>query len=201
MPDTGAPLPGSETSSSSKSPGAEAPQPKPPVKVPAEKAAAPSTDRMRRQVIWTAIGGYLGVNLLMFLRFFFPRALYEPNTVFSIGYPADFSLGIDQRYLMTNRVWIIREPDRIFVIFARCTHLGCTPEWKSSENKFKCPCHGSGYDSEGVNFEGPAPRPMDRAHIDMDPTGKLIVDTSRLYMDDPRAGVNQFNDPGAYLPV
>ncbi len=160
---------------------------KPAAKSKGDSAEPP--DKMRRRVIWGMIYGYLGINLLMFLRFFFPRALYEPNTVFNIG------------YLMTNRVWIIREPDRIFVIFARCTHLGCTPEWKASENKFKCPCHGSGYDSEGVNFEGPAPRPMDRAHVDKDATGKLIVDTSKLYMDDPRAGVNQFNDPGAYLPV
>jgi cytochrome b6-f complex iron-sulfur subunit len=186
-------------------PKAAAPKATPPAAAkPAAKSKGDSAgppDKMRRRVIWGMIYGYLGINLLMFLRFFFPRALYEPNTVFNIGYPADFSLGIDQRYLMTNRVWIIREPDRIFVIFARCTHLGCTPEWKSSENKFKCPCHGSGYDSEGVNFEGPAPRPMDRAHVDKDATGKLIVDTSRLYMDDPRAGVNQFNDPGAYLPV
>ena len=176
----------------------------PPAAKPAAKsnaANADAPDPMRRRVIWGLIYGYLGINLLMFLRFFFPRALYEPNTIFNIGYPADFSLGIDQRYLMTNRVWIIREPDRIFVIFARCTHLGCTPEWKASENKFKCPCHGSGFDSEGVNFEGPAPRPMDRAHIDLDPAGKIMVDTSRLYMDDPRAGVNQFNDPSAFLPV
>jgi cytochrome b6-f complex iron-sulfur subunit len=178
------------------------PAAKAPAKAAAEKVATPpSPDRMRRQLIWAALGGYLGVNLLMFLRFFFPRALYEPNTVFSIGYPTDFNLGIDQRYLMTNRIWVIREPDRIFVIFARCTHLGCTPEWKPSENKFKCPCHGSGYDSEGVNFEGPAPRPMDRAHIEKDATGKLIVDTSRLYVDDPNAGVNHFNDPGAFLSV
>jgi cytochrome b6-f complex iron-sulfur subunit len=163
--------------------------------------SAEPPDKMRRRVIWGMIYGYLGINFLMFLRFFFPRALYEPNTVFNIGYPSDFGIGIDQRFLMTNRVWVVREPDRIFVIYARCTHLGCTPEWKSSENKFKCPCHGSGYDSEGVNFEGPAPRPMDRAHVANDPTGKLIVDTSKLYVDDPRAGVNQFNDPGAYLAV
>lgn len=192
-------------------PAPQAPKPGAPPTTPPPAAAKPGAkskgesanppDPMRRRVIWGMLYGYLGINLLMFLRFFFPRALYEPNTIFNIGYPADFSLGIDQRYLMTNRVWIIREPDRIFVIFARCTHLGCTPEWKASENKFKCPCHGSGYDSEGVNFEGPAPRPMDRAHVDIDPTGKLIVDTSRLYMDDPRAGVNQFNDGGAFLPV
>jgi hypothetical protein len=28
-------------------------------------------------------------------------------------------------------------------------------DWKASENKFKCTCHGSGYDSEGIKFEGP----------------------------------------------
>src|SRR5579862_8874434 len=181
---------------------------KPVVAAPAAKSSAkpasgdgPAPDKLRRRLISVAIFGYLGVNFLMFLRFFFPRALCEPNTVFSIGYPADFGLGIDQRFLMTNRIWVVREPDRIFVIFARCTHLGCTPEWKPSENKFKCPCHGSGYDSEGVNFEGPAPRPMDRAHIEADATGKLIVDTSRLYVDHPQAGVNHFNAPGAFLSV
>ena len=157
--------------------------------------------KSRRRLIWACIWGYLGVNFLMFLRFFFPRALYEPNTVFTVGYPSDFALGIDQRFLMTNRSWVVKEPDRLFVIYARCTHLGCTPEWKATENKFKCPCHGSGYDSEGVNFEGPAPRPMDRAHVELDPTGKIVVDTSRLYVNDPRAGVNHFNDPGAFLNV
>ncbi|MGA8073593.1 MAG: Rieske 2Fe-2S domain-containing protein [Candidatus Acidiferrales bacterium] len=167
----------------------------------ANKKAVEEINRSRRRIVWACIWGYLGVNFLMFLRFFFPRALYEPNTIFSIGYPSDFALGIDQRFLMTNRVWVVKEPDRLFVIFARCTHLGCTPEWKPAENKFKCPCHGSGYDSEGVNFEGPAPRPMDRSFVQLDPTGKITVDTSRLYVDDPRAGVNHFNDPGAFLNV
>jgi cytochrome b6-f complex iron-sulfur subunit len=170
-------------------------------KAGAAQKSADSPEKGRRRLIWACIWGYLGINFLMFLRFFFPRALYEPNTVFSIGDPSDFDIGIDQRFLMTNRVWVVREPGRLFVIYARCTHLGCTPEWKPAENKFKCPCHGSGYDAEGVNFEGPAPRPMDRAHLQQDATGKIIVDTSRLFMDDPRAGVNQFNDPGAFLSV
>ncbi|MFZ0821771.1 MAG: Rieske 2Fe-2S domain-containing protein [Candidatus Acidiferrales bacterium] len=176
--------------------------PKPAAK--GKKAEASPTEKInlqRRRFTWAMIWGYLGINFLMFLRFFFPRALFEPNPIFSIGYPADFALGNDQRFLMTNRVWVIREPDRIFVIYARCTHLGCTPEWKASENKFKCPCHGSGYDSEGVNFEGPAPRPMDRCHLELDPTGKITVDSSRLYVDDPKAGVNHFNDSGAFLNV
>jgi len=172
---------------------------KPASKTSSEKSGAPRPDQMRRRIIWTAVSGYLGVNFLMFLRFFFPRALFEPNTVSSIGYPADFALGIDERFLNTNRCWIIRQPDRIFAVYARCTHLGCTPEWKASENKFKCPCHGSGYDPEGVNFEGPAPRPMDRAFMELDATGRIIVDTSRLYINDPNAGVNQFNNPGSFI--
>lgn len=177
-----------------------APAAKATTKAPKPESADPP-DKMRRRVIWGMIFGYLGINLLMFLRFFFPRALYEPNTIFNIGYPADFDMGVNQQFLNTNRVWVIKEPDRIFVVFARCTHLGCTPEWKPAENKFKCPCHGSGYDSEAINFEGPAPRPMDRAKIVMDATGKLVVDTSKLYVDDPAAGTNQFNDTGAYMPV
>jgi cytochrome b6-f complex iron-sulfur subunit len=179
----------------------------PPASAAAKKGAAEGSEtpeqvnRARRRLIWACIWGYLGVNFLMFLRFFFPRALFEPSTIVNVGYPSDFVLGVNQEFLMSNRIWVVKEPDRLFVIFARCTHLGCTPEWKSTENKFKCPCHGSGYDSEGVNFEGPAPRPMDRAHVDKDPTGRIVVDTSRLYVNDPRAGVNHFNDPGAYLSV
>src|SRR5215468_1866763 len=104
---------------------------------------------------------------LAFFRFFLPRTLFEPSTVFKIGYPADYGLGVDTKWQQKYRIWVDRRPDRLFVIYARCTHLGCTPDWKASENKFKCPCHGSGYDDEGVNFEGPAPRPMDRAHVEL----------------------------------
>src|SRR5690348_12031875 len=103
-------------SSTAKPTGTPAAPAKPPVKAGAEKAAAGAPpDRMRRRIIWTAIGGYLGINFLMFLRFFFPRALYEPNTVFSIGFPSDFSLGVNQQFLMTNRVWVIKEIGRAHV--------------------------------------------------------------------------------------
>ena len=127
---------------------------------------APSTeiDRHRRRFVWTMVTGFLMAWFLAFFRFFLPRTLFEPNSVFKIGYPSEFALGVDTKFQQKYRIWVDRTPDRLFVIYARCTHLGCTPDWKPSENKFKCPCHGSGYDSEGINFEGPAPRPMDRAH-------------------------------------
>ncbi|MBI3669069.1 MAG: Rieske 2Fe-2S domain-containing protein [Acidobacteria bacterium] len=174
---------------------------KPPAKKPTESKPRVEPDKMRRRLIWTCIWGYLGVNFLMFLRFFFPRALFEPKTVFSIGYPSDFGLGVDTKFQREYRIWVDRVPGRLFVIYARCTHLGCTPDWKPAENKFKCPCHGSGYDNEAINFEGPAPRPMDRAHVELDATGQIIVDTNRLYVRDLKAGRDEFDNPGAYLPA
>ncbi len=167
---------------------------------PATAASKPQVNKPRRRFIWTSIGAFLAANFLMFLRFFFPRTLFEPSTVFRVGYPSDFQLGVDERFKPQARIWVVREADRIFVIYGRCTHLGCTPDWKQSESKFKCPCHGSGYTPEGINFEGPAPRPMDRAHVELDAQGQIVVDTSKLY-SWPKGGTDQFNDPGAFIPV
>jgi hypothetical protein len=43
----------------------------------------------RRWIATTCILRFLGTNFIMFLRFFFPRVLYEPSTVFAIGYPSE----------------------------------------------------------------------------------------------------------------
>jgi cytochrome b6-f complex iron-sulfur subunit len=186
---------------SAAAPAATAPAAKPATRTaPAKDTDKPQPNKPRRRFIWASIGAFLAANLLMFLRFFFPRTLFEPSTVFTIGYPSDFQLGVDERFKQSSRIWVVREADRIYAIFARCTHLGCTPDWKLSESKFKCPCHGSGYTPDGVNFEGPAPRPMDRAHIELDATGQIVVDTSRLYQW-PKGGADHFNDPGAFIPV
>jgi len=158
-------------------------------------------DKNRRRMIWGLLGGYLGINFLMFLRYFFPRALYEPNTNVNIGFASGFQQGVNQQFLQSNRLWVVREPGRLFVIFARCTHLGCTPDWLPQQNMFHCPCHGSEYDPEGVNFAGPAPRPMDRCKVTLLANGTVQVDSSHLFMQDRRAGINQFNDPDAYVSI
>ena len=157
-------------------------------------------NRARRRLVWASVAAFLTAWLLAFFRFFLPRTLFEPATSFKIGYPEEYGLGVDTKFQQKYRIWVDRTPDRLFVIYARCTHLGCTPDWKPSENKFKCPCHGSGYDSEGINFEGPAPRPMDRARIEKAPDGQILVDVSRLYQW-PKGQPTQFNDDGAFLPV
>ena len=172
---------------------------KPPAVV-VESTPEPPVNKMRRRIVWYSIAGFLTTCFLMFVRFFLPRAIFEPSSTFKIGFPGDYALGVDTKYQQMYRIWVDKTSDRLFVVYARCTHLGCTPDWKASENKFKCPCHGSGYDSEAINFEGPAPRPMDRAHVELDAEGQIVVDTSRLYKW-PKGEKNEFNDPGAYIPI
>ena len=159
-------------------------------------------NKQRRRLVWSCVAAFLTAWFIAFFRFFLPRTLFEPATTFKIGYPSDYGLGVDTKWQQRYRIWVDRTPDRLFVIYARCTHLGCTPDWKPSENKFKCPCHGSGYDDEGVNFEGPAPRPMDRAHVSFAPDGQILVDVSKLYQW-PKGQPSQFSEgdgtSGAWL--
>ena len=165
-----------------------------------ESTPEPAVNKMRRRIVWSSVLIFLVTDFLMFLRFFLPRSILEPSSRFSVGFPGDYALGVDTKWQQQYRIWVDKTSDRIFVIYARCTHLGCTPDWKASENKFKCPCHGSGYDNEAINFEGPAPRPMDRAHVELDAEGQIVVDIAKLYKW-PKGDRNEFNDPGAYIPL
>ena len=165
-----------------------------------ETTSDPPVNKMRRRIVWATIAGALTTFFLMFVRFFLPRSILEPSSQFRIGPPADYAIGVDTKWQQQYRIWVTRTSDRLFVIYARCTHLGCTPDWKASENKFKCPCHGSGYDSEGINFEGPAPRPMDRAKVSLDAEGQILVDTGKLF-SWPKGETSHFDDKDAFISV
>jgi cytochrome b6-f complex iron-sulfur subunit len=165
-----------------------------------EESGDPPVNKMRRRIVWATVAGSLLTFFLMFVRFFLPRSILEPSSIFRIGSPNDYALGVDTKWQQQYRIWVTRTSDRLFVIYARCTHLGCTPDWKASENKFKCPCHGSGYDSEGINFEGPAPRPMDRAKVALDAEGQIVVDVGTLY-EWPKGEKSEFDDDGAFIRV
>ena len=144
---------------------------------------------------WGAVLTALGVVGGAFGRFMFPRVLFEPSQVFKAGSPKEYPLGVDTRFVDTQRVWVIREPKGFYAIHAKCTHLGCTPRWLSAEDKFKCPCHGSGFRRTGVNFEGPAPRPLERVKIALAEDGQIIIDKASLF----RYEKGEWGKPGSFL--
>ncbi len=130
---------------------------------------------------WGCFGIFTGFSLLAFIRSAFPRVLFQPPATFKAGFPSDYAVGeVSEKYKQEQRVWIVREEEGIYAIFAKCTHLGCTPRWLAAENKFKCPCHGSGFYKSGLNFEGPAPRPLDRLKVAVGEDGQLVVDKSKI---------------------
>ena len=92
-------------------------------------------------------------------------------------------------------VWVIRNEEGFYALISVCTHLGCTPNWLANEKKFKCPCHGSGFYSTGINFEGPAPRPLERAAIEIAEDGQIEVDKSRVFLYE----LGGWDDPASFL--
>ena len=131
---------------------------------------------------WAGFSFFGLATFLGFIRSAFPRVRFEPPTRFKAGDPKDYVLGeVNEKFKREFRVWIVREEEGLYALFAKCTHLGCTPRWLPAENKFKCPCHGSGFYKDGTNFEGPAPRPLDRFEIALAEDGQLVVDKGALY--------------------
>lgn len=148
-------------------------------------------------ISWGAFIGAVHVGLLAFVRFMYPRVLFEPSPIFVAGKPSDYQIGdVSEKYKDSHRVWIVREKDGIYALLAVCTHLGCTPRWLKSESKFKCPCHGSGFRRTGMNFEGPAPRPLERLKIALNEEGKIIIDRSKKFVEK-----DQWTNDDALLKV
>ena len=134
---------------------------------------------------WVAFAAATGGFFTMIVRFLFPNVLFEPPQSFKIGYPDDFAVGmVDTRFKKEHAVWIIRNKEGIYALSTVCTHLGCTPNWLNSEQKFKCPCHGSGFRITGMHFEGPAPRPLERFKIYRAEDGQVVVDKTKKFQQE-----------------
>jgi cytochrome b6-f complex iron-sulfur subunit len=146
---------------------------------------------------WSIMGLFFAAVLGSIMRFFFPRTLFEPPTKYMIGYLFEYTLGVSERFKQLRRIWVVREVDKLYVIEAKCTHLGCTPNWLAAEGKFKCPCHGSGYTPDGINIEGPAPRPLERLKVTLAEDGQIKVDESVRFRGERR----EWDKPGAFISV
>ena len=131
---------------------------------------------------WLAFAAATGGFFTAMIRFLFPNVLFEPPQSFKIGFPNDFESGkVDLRFKKSHSVWIVRDDEKIIALSTVCTHLGCTPNWLETDRKFKCPCHGSGFRPSGVNFEGPAPRPLERYRIVLSNDGQILVDKTKKF--------------------
>ena len=160
------------------------------------------TRRAWMGLAWGAFSAASAAALAATGRFMFPNVLNEPPQQFKAGFPAEYGMGVDERWKDKFGIWLVRTPDDIaahasgfYALISVCTHLGCTPNYLAAENKFKGPCHGSGFRTSGINFEGPAPRPLERARVVRADDGQILVDKSRHFQYE----LGQWSDPEAFL--
>ncbi len=181
-----------------------------PVK-PAKKGADDGEDRRGFMQIalgsamamgFTALSVTGGLFTLGLTRYLFPNVLAEPPSKFKVGAKDGFPAGkVETKYVAQYGVWVVngdfQGQQQVYALKTVCTHLGCTPSWLEAEQKFKCPCHGSGFYKDGVNFEGPAPRPLERYAIRIADDGQLEIDKSKTFQEE----LGQWADPDSYVTV
>lgn len=165
--------------------------------VPKIDIAAYRTERRDRRnfILGTlTFSGALGLSLAGSGRFMYPRVLFEPPSSFVAGPIGDFLPDVPT-FFTEFRTWIIVTGGRLYALTGRCTHLGCTPSWLASDTKFKCPCHGSGFRISGINFEGPAPRALERFQVSLE-GGNVVVEKAKVFFyengdwDNPESFIN-----------
>ena len=134
----------------------------------------------------------------MTARFFFPNDGPGGSDRFKVGFPEEYPASaegtVSERF-KERGVWIVRNLDGIYALSTECTHLGCTVIWSEEERKFKCPCHGSGFHASGINFEGPAPRALERFKISLGRDGTIVVDRGRMFREER----GEWDEPDAML--
>ena len=151
---------------------------------------------------WASLIEVASLGTLHTARFMMPNVLVEPPSKFKVGPISDYPLNtVSNKWKDQFGVWIVHTDqyegqNLIFALASVCTHLGCTPSWLDGEQKFKCPCHGSGFYITGVNFEGPAPRPLERMGLKI-AEGMLEVDKSMKFQEE----MGQWVDPASFVSV
>ncbi|MBA3958570.1 MAG: Rieske 2Fe-2S domain-containing protein [Parachlamydiaceae bacterium] len=124
------------------------------------------------------LGGLINSSVLGFL---YPNAMKEPPSIFSIGRPEEVLSRDGKLFNAKYKVFVETQAGKVRVQTAVCTHLGCTVN--AVETGFKCPCHGSTYDSHGLNTGGPAPLPLVYFEVFKGASGDLMVDKSKTTLD------------------
>jgi cytochrome b6-f complex iron-sulfur subunit len=152
---------------------------------------------------WATFTAGMAAWTLASARFMFPNVLAEPPSTVKVGLASNFEKEeVNDRWKAEWGFWIVRSAayngqDSLYAIQSICTHLGCPPNWLAAEQKFKCPCHGSGFYISGVNFEGPAPRPLERFKVSLNESGEVIVDKSAKFQEE----LAQWTDPDSFISM
>ncbi len=66
-----------------------------------------------------------------------------------------------------HNIFIYKNGNKIEVLNAHCTHMGCILNFYKTKDKFICPCHHSEFSVNGTRIKGPAKRNLDKVAFKM----------------------------------
>jgi nitrite reductase/ring-hydroxylating ferredoxin subunit len=111
-----------------------------------------------------------------------------------IGSTSDYAKdGVTDKWVGSDKFFVVREGDRIFALGAICTHKKTTLKLK--DGAIFCPGHGSHFSNDGKVEKGPAKRSLVHLAISKDSEGKLRVDPSQRFEED------HWDDPKSFVTV
>jgi cytochrome b6-f complex iron-sulfur subunit len=145
-------------------------------------------ERSRREFIKKALYGILALLGLGFLapaeRMFSPLRERKKELIFFPLVPEEEipRSGVKKGELVYTtagrerkaRVFIVSSHEKLTVLSATCSHLGCLVNYSREKSEFICPCHGGRYDLSGKNIAGPPPAPLGRIPAKVE-NGILLV--------------------------
>lgn len=68
-----------------------------------------------------------------------------------------------QGQIKKGDIVVVADPNQkgnVLAVNSKCTHQGCTVDWKASDTVFLCACHNSRFAANGEVLRGPATAPL-----------------------------------------
>lgn len=147
---------------------------------PAARSSA-GTDRRSfvNLMLGAGLTGWLATILYPVLRYLSPlqRSASADEVVVGDKAKGDIAAaGFAIVALGAERVLVFRDPQQqMRACSAKCTHEGCTVQYKADESIIWCACHNGRFDLDGRVLSGPPPRPLAAYKVAGSLDTKLVV--------------------------
>jgi cytochrome b6-f complex iron-sulfur subunit len=129
-----------------------------------DRPAQPERRRLLGYLLGTSLVGWLGTILYPVLRYLSPLQTSASADEVVLGDKAKsdvLAAGFAIVALGSERVLVFRDPQqRLRACSAKCTHEGCTVQYKADESLIWCACHNGRFDLDGRVLSGPPPRAL-----------------------------------------
>jgi len=126
--------------------------------------ARPTRRGLLNGLLGASLLGWMATALYPILRYLSPLHLTSNADEIELPDKARSDIaatGFSIVALGTERVLVLRDPHgKLRATSAKCTHEGCTVQYKQDESLIWCACHNGRFDLDGRVLSGPPPRAL-----------------------------------------